>query len=138
MNCSSKNRGFEFVFSWWMTELCRTKDVFWHEIGIRFAATHRYMSWRNIPAGLACWLAITSVEPGAHADTIKTLDGKVFRGKTELTNGVLSITETNGSANTVALTNLEAAIFADVSDVIPGEHSLAPPWASQDVRTVGS
>ncbi|HMC26640.1 MAG TPA: PA14 domain-containing protein [Verrucomicrobiae bacterium] len=95
---------------------------------------------RYTPAAalLAGSMVLASAALPVRADTIKTVDGKVYRGATQITNGVLSITDTNGSANTVALTNLDAAIFADISDVIPGEHSLAPPWASQDIGSVAS
>ena len=75
---------------------------------------------------------------GLKADTIKTLDGQVYRGTTQITNGLFSIIDTNGSVSTVAVSNLESAIFAGVSDVIPGEHSLAAPWTSQDIGSVAA
>src|SRR5207302_8394240 len=134
----SKNRTFQFVFSWLLPAVCKTKTVLWHRTASHFAKALTLKRYTRAAALLAGSMVLASAEPPARADTIKTLDGKVYRGATQITNGVLSITDTNGSANTVALTNLEAAIFADISDVIPGEHSLAPPWASQDIGSVVS
>lgn len=119
-----------------LVELCKPTIVLCHWIGVDFASLILKRQTCTPAVFTTCLLLASGL--WARADTVKTLDGKLFRGATQITNGVLSITDTNGVANSVALTNLEAVIFADISDVIPGEHSLAPPWASQDIGTVGS
>src|SRR5258706_4570938 len=83
------------------------------------------------------WFMLALAPAPAKADTIKTGDGQIYQGKAQIDDGMLTIVSSNGSSDSVVVSNLEAAIFADLSDVIPGEHSLVKPWAGQDVGNVG-
>src|SRR4051812_43952813 len=60
----------------------------------------------------------------AWGDSIKSVEGKVFRGEAALEAGAISITATNGEVTTLSLSNIDAVVFSDGDEVIPGEQNL--------------
>lgn len=82
-------------------------------------------------------LVLLTSQPGLKADTVRTRDGQVYRGRARLVEGGVRIAITNDQPFTVTLTNLQSAVFAEADDVIAGEHNLHSPWASQDIGSVG-
>src|SRR5436853_5901518 len=60
----------------------------------------------------------------AWGDSIKSVEGKVFRGEAALEAGAISITATNGEVTSLSLSNIDAVVFSDGDEVIPGERNL--------------
>ncbi len=73
-----------------------------------------------------------------YADSIRTIDGTVYRGTATIEEGGISVAETNGSSIRLSLSNLEAVVFANATEVIPGEQNLLAPWTSEDVGSVAA
>ncbi len=96
--------------------------------------------FRTLRVALLVGAAILIVFEGqfaARADTMKTVDGQIYRGSIQLTNDAFSMSDTNGESFEVPIPKLESAVFADAGDVIAGEQTLSSPWASQDIGSVG-
>jgi hypothetical protein len=71
------------------------------------------------------------------ADTVTTADGQIHRGTVQLARGEFVITSTNGNKVSVSISNVASVVFAKGPEIIAGEHTLSPPWASQDIGSVG-
>src|SRR6185369_7317318 len=102
-------------------EDCRTPRRFASE----GASTAALASWSaavlcrfRLPTRVQFWLFLLASLLNVGADTLRTLDGHSYRGKAALIDSGIQLSETNGNQIAVPLTNLDAVVFAEATDVI--------------------